>query len=290
SARALFGSCLYILENILSRYGVEVTFVDGTDLDQWRAAIRPGTKAVFFESISNPTLEVIDIAAVSELAHAAGALVVVDNVFATPVFSRAAEQGADVIVYSATKHIDGQGRALGGVILGNREFIRGTVEPYMKHTGGALSPFSAWVMLKGLETMPLRVRAQADTALAIAEALEGHPALARVLYPGLQGHAQNALVQRQLGGRGGTVLSLDLKGGKEAAFRFLNAMTIPVISNNLGDAKSIATHPATTTHQRLSDVQKDMLGITPGLVRFSVGLEDAGDLIADLTRALEGLG
>ncbi len=290
SARALFGSCLYILENILSRYGVEVTFVDGTDLDQWRAAIRPGTRAVFFESISNPTLEVIDIAAVSALAHDAGALVVVDNVFATPVFSRAAEQGADVIVYSATKHIDGQGRALGGVILGSREFIRGTVEPYMKHTGGALSPFSAWVMLKGLETMPLRVRAQADTAQTIAEALEGHPALARVLYPGLKGHAQHDLVQAQLGGRGGTVLSLDLRGGKEAAFRFLNAMTIPVISNNLGDAKSIATHPATTTHQRLSDDQKDALGITPGLIRFSVGLEDAGDLIADLTRALEGLG
>ncbi|MGR3758629.1 O-succinylhomoserine sulfhydrylase [Roseobacteraceae bacterium NS-SX3] len=287
SAKALFGSCLYILENILARFGVEVTFVDGTDLEQWRAAVRPDTKAVFFESMSNPTLEVIDIAGVAEIAHAAGAMVVVDNVFSTPVFSRAIEQGADVVVYSATKHIDGQGRALGGVVLGTREFIRGTLEPYMKHTGGSLSPFNAWVLLKGLETIALRVNAQAETALRIAEALDGHPALVRLLYPGLPGHAQNALVQRQLGGKGGTVLSLDLKGGKEAAFKFLNAMTIPVISNNLGDAKSIATHPATTTHQRLPDAQKAELGITPGLVRFSVGLEDADDLIADLTQALE---
>lgn len=286
SAKALFGSCLYILENILTRFGVEVTFVDGTDLDAWRAAMRPDTKAVFFKSMSNPTLEVIDIKAVAEIAHSVGATVVVDNVFSTPVFSDAIAQGADVVVYSATKHIDGQGRVLGGVILGTRDFIRGTVEPYMKHTGGSLSPFSAWTLLKGLETITLRVNAQAESALQIAEALNGHPALERTIYPGLADHAQNALVQSQLGGKGGTVLSLDLKGGKEAAFTFLNALTIPVISNNLGDAKSIATHPATTTHQRLSDVQKDDLGITPGLVRFSVGLEDTQDLIADLTQAL----
>jgi O-succinylhomoserine sulfhydrylase len=286
SAKALFGSCLYILENILTRFGVEVTYVDGTDLDQWRAAMRPDTKAVFFESMSNPTLEVIDIAAVAEIAHAVGATVVVDNVFSTPVFSKAIEQGADVVIYSATKHIDGQGRVLGGVILGSREFIRGTVEPYMKHTGGSLSPFNAWTLLKGLETIELRVRAQVDSALQIAEALQGHAALQRMIYPGLKTHAQHALVQSQLQGKGGTVLSLDIKGGKEAAFRFLNALTIPVISNNLGDAKSIATHPATTTHQRLPDVQKTELGITAGLVRFSVGLEDAGDLIADLTQAL----
>ncbi|MEY8833676.1 O-succinylhomoserine sulfhydrylase [Phaeobacter italicus] len=286
SAKALFGSCLYILENILTRFGVEVTFVDGTDLDAWRAAMRPDTKAVFFESMSNPTLEVIDIKAVAEIAHSVGATVVVDNVFSTPVFSDAIAQGADVVVYSATKHIDGQGRVLGGVILGTRDFIRGTVEPYMKHTGGSLSPFSAWTLLKGLETITLRVNAQAESALEIAEALNGHPALERTIYPGLADHAQNALVQSQLGGKGGTVLSLDLKGGKDAAFTFLNALTIPVISNNLGDAKSIATHPATTTHQRLSDVQKDDLGITPGLVRFSVGLEDTQDLIADLTQAL----
>ncbi len=289
SAKALFGSCLYILENILARYGVEVTFVDGTDLAAWEAAIRPDTKAVFFESMSNPTLEVIDIEAVAKLAHAVGATVIVDNVFSTPVFSRAIEQGADVVVYSATKHIDGQGRALGGVIIGTKEFIRGTVEPYLKHTGGALSPFNAWVMLKGIETMALRVNAQGASAQEIAEALEGHAALERTLYPGLATHAQNDLVQRQLGGKGGTVLSLDIKGGKEGAFAFLNALTIPVISNNLGDAKSIVTHPATTTHQRLSEEQRDELGITPGLIRFSVGLEDAGDLLADVKQALDRL-
>ena len=286
SARALFGSCLYVLEEILTRFGVEVTFVDGTNLEEWRAAIRPGTKAVFFETISNPTLDVVDIRAVAELAHAAGALVLVDNVFATPVFSRAIEQGADVVIYSATKHIDGQGRTLGGVILGRREFIRGTVEPYMKHTGGSMSPFTAWVMLKGLETIDLRVRAQAATAQAIAEALQGDARLARVIYPGLADHPQHALVRAQMG-EGGTVLALDIKGGQEAAFRFLNALEIVVISNNLGDAKSIVTHPATTTHQRLPAAQKAALGITSGLVRLSVGLEDCGDLISDIRNALE---
>ncbi len=286
SARALFGSCLYILEEILTRFGVEVTFVDGTDLDAWRGAMRPDTKAVFFESMSNPTLEVIDVAGVAGIAHSVGARVVVDNVFSTPVFSNAIAQGADAVIYSATKHIDGQGRTLGGVILGTKEFIRKTVEPYMKHTGGSMSPFNAWVMLKGLETIDLRVRAQAASALAMAEALQGHAALERVIYPGLKDHAQNALVQRQLGGKGGTVLSLDIRRGQAAAFRFLNALKVAVISNNLGDAKSIATHPATTTHQRLSDDMKDELGITPGLVRFSVGLEDAEDLIADVQQAL----
>ncbi len=289
SAKALFGSCLYILESILTRYGVEVTFVDGTDLDAWRAAVRADTKAVFFESMSNPTLEVIDIKGVAEIAHAVGATVVVDNVFSTPVFSNAIEQGADVVVYSATKHIDGQGRALGGVVLGSKDYIRGTLEPYMKHTGGSLSPFHAWMFVKGLETIDLRVNAQAASALQIAEALDGHPALARTIYPGLKTHAQNDLVQRQLGGKGGTVLSLDIKGGKDAAFAFLNALTIPVISNNLGDAKSIATHPATTTHQRLSEEQRAELGITDGLVRFSVGLEDTDDLIADVKQALQAV-
>ncbi len=210
----------------------------------------------------------------------------VDNVFSTPVFSGAIAQGADAVIYSATKHIDGQGRCLGGVILGTKEFIRKKVEPYMKHTGGSMSPFNAWVLLKGLETIDLRVRAQAASALAIAEALEGHAALERVIYPGLKGHAQNDVVQTQLGGKGGTVLSLDLKGGRKAAFKFLNALEIAVISNNLGDAKSIATHPATTTHQRLPDEQKVELGITPGLVRFSVGLEDTDDLIKDITQAV----
>ena len=288
SSRALFGSCLYILEEVLTRFGVEVSFVDGTDLDAWRAAIRPDTRAVFLESIANPTLEVIDLPAVAGLAHAAGATVIVDNVFATPVFSRALEQGADVVVYSATKHIDGQGRALGGVILGTRAFVRGTVEPYLKHTGGAMSPFNAWIMLKGLETMDLRVRAQAESAQALAEALEGDPRLARVLYPGLPAHPQHATAARLLE-RGGTVLSLDLAGGQDAAFRFLNALEIVTISNNLGDAKSIATHPATTTHQRLPDDRKAALGITPGLVRLSVGLEDTADLLADLRGALDAV-
>ncbi|WP_299507022.1 O-succinylhomoserine sulfhydrylase [uncultured Roseobacter sp.] len=286
SARALFGSCLYVLEEVLTRYGVEVTFVDGTDLAAWEAAIRDDTAAVFFESISNPTLQVIDIAAVSQLAHAKGAKVLVDNVFATPVWSDALAQGADVVIYSATKHIDGQGRALGGVILGTRDFIRKTVEPYMKHTGGSMSPFTAWVMLKGLETLDLRVRAQTANATAIAEALQNHPKLAQVIYPGHVNHPQNALVQHQMG-QGGTVLSVDLKGGKAAAFRFLNAIEVGVISNNLGDAKTIMTHPATTTHQRLPQDQKDALGITDGLVRISVGIEDAVDLVEDILQALD---
>ena len=287
SARALFGSCLYILEEVLTRYGVEVTFVDGTDLAAWKAAIRPDTKAVFFESISNPTLEVIDIAAVSKLAHAVDATVIVDNVFATPVFSDAINQGADVVVYSATKHIDGQGRALGGVILGTKAFIRGTVEPYMKHTGGSMSPFTAWMMLKGLETIELRVRAQAATAQTIAVSLEADSALQNVIYPGLASHPQNALVLSQMG-EGGTVLSIDA-GTQEAAFKLLNTLEIWTISNNLGDAKSIATHPATTTHQRLSPETKAMLGITPGLVRLSVGLEDPQDLLDDLRAAIAQL-
>ena len=285
AARALFGSCLYVLEEVLARFGVEVSFVDGTDLAQWRAAVRPGTRAVFFETVANPTLEVIDIAAVAGIAHEAGATVIVDNVFATPVFSEAIAQGADVVVYSATKHIDGQGRVLGGVILGTREHIRGTVEPYMKHTGGAMSPFNAWIMLKGLETIDLRVRAQTASAGIVAEALHGHAALARVIYPGHESHAQHDLVRRQMGA-GGTVVSVDLAGGRPAAFRFLNALEVVLISNNLGDAKSIVTHPATTTHQRLSAAQRDALGITDGLVRLSLGIEDADDLVADLRQAL----
>ena len=285
SSRALFGSCLYILEEVLRRFGVEVTFVDGTDLAAWQAAIRPGTKLVFFETISNPTLEVIDIRGVSALAHAVGATVVADNVFATPVYSDALAQGADVVVYSATKHIDGQGRALGGIVLGTQDYIRKTLEPYMKHTGGAMSPFTAWIMLKGLETMELRVRAQTAGALELATALQDHPKLARVIYPGLANHPQHALAMDQMGA-GGTVLAIDA-GSREAAFRALNALELWTISNNLGDAKSIATHPASTTHQRLPQDQKDLLGITPGLVRLSVGLEGVEDLLADLEQALE---
>jgi O-succinylhomoserine sulfhydrylase len=285
SAKALFGSCLYILEEVLTRFGVEVTFVDGTDLNEWKAAIRPDTKAVFFESMSNPTLEVIDIKGVSELAHAVGAIVVVDNVFATPVLQRSGDLGADVIVYSATKHIDGQGRCLGGVICGTRQFIRKVVEPYLKHTGGSLSPFNAWVMLKALETMDLRVRAQADSAYRIATALQGQPGLARVIHPFLPDHPQQNLAIAQMEA-GGTMISIELQGGKPAAFKMLNALQVFVISNNLGDAKSIITHPATTTHQRLTPEQRAALGISDGLLRLSVGLEDPSDLIADLEQAL----
>ncbi|WP_373353851.1 O-succinylhomoserine sulfhydrylase [Pseudoroseicyclus sp. CXY001] len=285
ASRALFGSCLYILQEILPRFGVEVAFVDGTKLDEWRAAVTPDTKAVFFESVSNPTLDLIDVAAVCEIAHAEGALVIADNVFATPVYSKAIEQGVDVVVYSATKHIDGQGRVLGGVILGTREFIRKVAEPYLKHTGAALSPFSAWLLLKGLETMELRVRAQTAGAQEIAEALVEDGRLPKVIYPGLKAHPQHALAMRQMGA-GGTVLAFDL-GSKEAAFRFLDALEIIVISNNLGDAKSIVTHPATTTHQRLSEELRAELGITPGLVRLSIGLEAPEDLLADIAAALD---
>ncbi len=286
SARALFGSCLYILEEVLIRFGVEVTFVDGTDNEAWARAIRPDTKAVFLEALSNPTLEVIDIEAVARLAHEVGATVIVDNVFATPIYSRAFALGADVVVYSTTKHIDGQGRCLGGVVLGRREYIRKVLEPYLKHTGGAMSPFNAWVMLKGIETLDLRVRAMTDSATRIAEALQGHPKLRDVIFPHLPGHPQYDLARRVME-RGGTMLSLDIEGGQAAAFRVLNALKILTISNNLGDAKSIVTHPTTTTHQRLTDEQRAALGITPGLIRISVGIEDTDDLLADLTQALE---
>ncbi|WP_300443672.1 O-succinylhomoserine sulfhydrylase [uncultured Mameliella sp.] len=288
SARALFGSCLYVLEEVLTRYGVEVTFVDGEDLSQWQAALRPDTKAVFFESMSNPTLQLVDIAGVAELAHKVGAKVIVDNVFSTPVYSKAIAQGADIVVYSTTKHVDGQGRCLGGVILGTREHIRGVVEPYMKHTGGSMSPFNAWVMLKGLETLKLRVRAQTEGAEALAKALADHPKISRMIYPGHASHPQNELAQQQLGA-GGTLVSFEVAGGKEAAFRLLNALQVVIISNNLGDAKSIATHPATTTHQRLKPEQRASLGIGDGMIRLSVGIEDPEDLVQDVLQALDAV-
>ncbi len=286
SAKALFGSCLYIIETLLPRFGVEVTFVDGGNIDEWKSAVRPDTKLAFVEALSNPTLEVIDIRAVADIIHSVGAKLVVDNVFATPIFQRSLDLGADVIVYSATKHIDGQGRCLGGVVLGTKEYIRKTFEPYMKHTGGALSPFSAWVMLKAMETLELRVNAQGETALKIASALEGHPKLERVIYPFLKSHPNAELARKQMTG-GGTVISLDIKGGKDAAFTFLNNLKIVLISNNLGDAKSLVTHPATTTHQRLSAEQRQELGITDGLVRISIGLEDPEDLQQDILDALD---
>ena len=288
SSRALFGSCLYILEEVLGRFGVEVTFVDGLDLAEWEKAIRPDTKAVFLESISNPTLEIIDLKAVCQIAHKVGALVICDNAFATPIYSYALDCGVDLVVYSTTKHVDGQGRCLGGVVLGSKELIRKTIEPYLKHSGGAMSPFNAWVMLKSLETLDLRVRAQTATARAMTDALEGHPKLKRVLYPHGKTHPQSALGKSQME-EGGTVIAIDIDGDKDACFRFINALKIFIISNNFADAKSIVTHPATTTHQRLPDDQKVELGITPGLVRVSCGLEDTDDLIGDILGALDAI-
>lgn len=285
AARALFGSCLYLAETLLPRFGVEATFVDGPDLDQWRAATRPNTRLFFLEALSNPTLEVIDIAGVAGIAHAAGAELVVDNVFATPILQRSIALGADVVVYSATKHIDGQGRCLGGVVLGRRDFIRGPLETFLKHTGGAISPFNAWIMLKGLETLDLRCRAQAATAGRLAAELPGTPGLARLIYPGLPDHPQHALAARQME-TGGTMLALEIADGKAGAFRFLDALRIIAISNNLGDAKSLVTHPATTTHQRLTPEQRAALGIGDGMVRLSIGLEDPDDLLTDIRRAL----
>ena len=285
AARALFGSCLYIVQTLCARFGIDVTLVDGTDLDQWRDAMRPETRLAFLETPSNPTLEIIDIHAVAEVAHEVGARLVVDNVFATPMFQRPLALGADVVVYSATKHIDGQGRCLGGVILGSERFIRDEVEPYVKHTGPALSPFNAWVLLKGLETLSLRVNAQTDRAEQLARWVSGHSKVVRALYPGLPEHTQHNLAATQTA-RPGNMLSMEIAGGQEGAFRFLNALKIVRISNNLGDAKSLITHPTTTTHQRLEEDERLVLGITPGLVRLSVGLEAASDLQHDLDRAL----
>ncbi|MBT8411683.1 MAG: aminotransferase class V-fold PLP-dependent enzyme [Octadecabacter sp.] len=288
SSRALFGSCLYVLQDILARFGVEVTLVDGTDNAAWDAAIRPDTTLVFLESISNPTLEVVDLRHVVMRAHAVGAKVLVDDAMATPIYSYAAVCGADLAVVSTTKHVDGQGRMLGGIIAGSRDLIRGPVEAYMKHTGGAMNPFTAWTHLKALETLDLRVDQQSATAMAIAEALDGHPMLNAVRYPTHAAHPQHVLARGQCD-TGGTVVAIDVNGDKEACFKFLNALQLFTISNNFADAKSIATHPATTTHQRLPQDQKDALGITGGLVRLSAGLEDAGDLIDDLLGALEAL-
>ena len=286
SARALFGSCLFIVENALPRFGVDVELVDGTDLDQWEKAVTPGTSVIFLESVSNPTLEIVDVQALRSLADRVGAKLVVDNALITPILFREIERLADVVIYSATKHIDGQGRCLGGIVLGTKHFIRKVFEPFHKHVGGALSPFNAWMMLKGLETLTLRCMAQSGNALTIATQLEQNTKVARVLYPMLDSHPQSQLARQCLRG-GGTVLSIELAGGKDAAFRFMNALEIFRISNNFGDAKSLVTHPATTTHQRLTEELRRQLGISPGLVRISVGLEDVQDLIADLAKALD---
>ena len=285
SARALFGSCSYIIETLLPRFGFDVTMVDGIDLAQWREAMRPETRVCFLETPSNPTLEIIDLKAVAGIVHSVGACLVVDNVFATPMFQRPLELGADVVVYSATKHIDGQGRCLGGVVLGTERFIRDEFEPYVKHTGPALSPFNAWVMLKGLETLALRAHAQTDTAEALAGWMSGAAGLTQVMYPGLPAHPQHNLALAQME-RPGTMLAFEVEDGQAGAFRFLNALRLIRISNNLGDAKSLVTHPTTTTHQRLTEEARLGLGITPGLVRLSVGLEDPADLREDLETAL----
>ncbi|MGA8690454.1 MAG: O-succinylhomoserine sulfhydrylase [Methyloceanibacter sp.] len=284
SARALFGSCRYIVEDLLPRYGIESTLVDGRDLSAWEAAMRPTTRAVFFETPTNPVLELVDIEGVAAIAHKVGALVVVDNVFATPLLQRPMPLGADIVVYSATKHIDGQGRCLGGVVLGNKDFIEEKLHNYLKHTGPSLSPFNAWVLLKGLETLPLRVERHAASAAAIADFLAERE-VARVFYPGRADHPQAALAKRQMQG-GGPMVSFEVEGDKANAFRFLNALSIFKISNNLGDAKSLATHPSTTTHQRLSPEARAELGIFDRSLRLSIGLEDVEDLKADLDQAL----
>ena len=286
AAKALFGSCRWVVEDFLPRFGVASTLVDGTDLDQWQKAVRPNTKTFFLESPTNPVLEIIDIAAVAKIAHAAGATLVVDNVFATPLWQSPLALGADVVVYSATKHIDGQGRCLGGIILASEKFIQDNIHQLIRQTGPSMSPFNAWVLLKGLETLHLRVRRQTETAAAVAAALADHPKITRLIYPGRPDHPQADVVRRQMSG-GSTLVAFEVAGGKRGTFRFLNALKLIRITNNLGDAKSLVTHPATTTHQRLTPEARAELGITDGTVRFSAGLEHPDDVAADLQTALE---
>jgi O-succinylhomoserine sulfhydrylase len=286
ASRALFGSCLYVIQDLLPRYGIETTLVDGADLDQWQRALRPNTKTFFLESPTNPTLDVLDIPSIAEIAHSGGARLVVDNVFATPIWQSPLALGADVVVYSATKHIDGQGRCLGGIILSSEAFIAEHLHNFMRQTGPSISPFNAWVLLKGLETLAVRVRAQTETAARVADVLASHPKISRLVYPGRADHPQAALVKKQMRG-GSTLVGFEVKGGKQGAFRVLNELKLAKISNNLGDAKSLVTHPATTTHQRLKPEDRAALGISEGFIRFSAGLEHADDLIEDLTAALE---
>jgi O-succinylhomoserine sulfhydrylase len=286
AAKAMFGSCRYVVEDLLPRYGIQSTLVDGLDLDQWKKAMRPNTKTCFLESPTNPTLDVLDISAIAEIAHQGGARLIVDNVFATPIWQSPLALGADVVVYSATKHIDGQGRCLGGIILSSESFIAEHIHNFMRQTGPSMSPFNAWVLLKGLETLAVRVRAQTDTAAKVADALAKHPKVSRLIYPGRADHPQAALVKKQMRA-GSTLIGFEVKGGKAGAFRCLNGLKISRISNNLGDAKSLVTHPATTTHQRLTPEARAELGISEGFIRFSAGLEHADDLIEDFEAALE---
>ena len=286
AAKALFGSCLWVIEEWLPRFGVTSTLVNGTDLDAWKKAVQKNTKAFFLESPTNPTLEVYDIAAIANIAHNAGAQLVVDNVFATPLYQQPLELGADCVVYSATKHIDGQGRVLGGIILASEKFIMDHVHQVIRQTGPSLSPFNAWVLLKGLETLSVRVQRQTETAGAVANALAGHKKISRLIYPGRSDHPQAAVIAKQMKA-GSTLCTFEVKGGKDGAFRFLNALKLIGITNNLGDAKSLITHPTTTTHQRLTPAQRAELGIGDGLVRFSAGLEHPDDVIEDLLTALD---
>ena len=288
ASRALFGSCHWIVSTLLPRYGISSEFVDGADLDAWRAALSRPAALVLVESPSNPMLEMVDLRAVCRTAHAAGALVVVDNVFATPLLQRPIELGADVVVYSCTKHIDGQGRVLGGAVLGRKAWVEGTLQPFLRNTGPSLSPFNAWLLLKGLETLHLRVRAACASAAIIADMLALHPAVSRVWFPGRADHPQHALAMSQMSD-GGTLVAFELAGGKAAAFQAMNAFRLIAISNNLGDSKSLVTHPATTTHMRIGAEERARLGITDGVVRLSVGLEDVADLTDDLAQALDRL-
>ncbi|MBO1327739.1 O-succinylhomoserine sulfhydrylase [Acetobacter suratthaniensis] len=288
ASSALFGSCHWIVANLLPRYGVTTVFVDGTNLDEWAEALSEPTAAVLLESPSNPMLEILDIAAISTLAHKAGAIVVVDNVFASPVYQKPLALGADVVVYSCTKHIDGQGRVLGGAVLGRAQWITETLQPFTRNTGNALSPFNAWVMLKGLETLSLRVDAMTRNAAQVADYLASAPGIVTVRYPGRADHPQYALAQRQMSG-GGTLVAFEVAGGREGAFAFMNALKLIAISNNLGDSRSLVTHPVTTTHSKIDPEARAALGINEGTIRFSVGLEDAQDLIDDLARGFAAL-
>src|SRR6516225_7185841 len=287
ASKQLFGSCRWVVEDFLPRFGVPSTLVDGTDLDQWQKAVRPNTKTFFLESPTNPVLEIIDIAAVAKIAHAAGATLVVDNVFATPLWQSPLALGADVVVYSATKHIDGQGRCLGGIILASEKFIQDNIHQLIRQTGPSMSPFNAWVLLKGLETLHLRVQRQTDTAAAVSTALAKNSKITRLIYPGRPDHPQAEVIRRQMRG-GSTLVAFEVAGGDKAGtFRFLNALKLVRITNNLGDAQSLVTHPATTTHQRLTPEARAELGITDGLVRFSAGLEHPDDVVEDLLAALD---
>ncbi|MFN7026967.1 MAG: O-succinylhomoserine sulfhydrylase [Pseudorhizobium sp.] len=286
AARALFGSCRWVVETLAPKYGIECTLVDGRSLENWEKAIRKNTKVFFLESPTNPTLEVIDIAGVAKLANQIGAKLVVDNVFATPLFQKPLELGAHIVVYSATKHIDGQGRCLGGVVLSDREWVMEHLQDYFRHTGPAMSPFNAWTLLKGIETLPLRVKQQTESAARIADFLAGQKKVAQVIYPGRADHPQADIIAKQMTG-GSTLVCLELKGGKQAAFALQNALEVVKISNNLGDAKSLITHPATTTHKNLTDEARAELGISAGTLRLSAGIEDTQDLLEDFARALE---